>query len=438
MTKRRRFPRIFFGWWTVLAGGFLALVGHGYYVYGFSALFKPIASELGFSRAVTSVAAGIGRFEGGIEAPASGWLADKIGPRLVILFGISVIGISLILMYYINSLWAFYVVWGVMLGTGLNVALAIPLEKAITNWFVKKRGLAMGVRWSLFASLWLLPVITWLIVTYGWRMTCVTGGVVMLVVGLPLTWFFIRDQRPEYYGLLPDGATSEAETKEDTGATIGRGAKYAADFQEIEFTLRQAMRTPAYWLLIVVQVLQLAGRNSLIMHQIPLLTDMGLDPTKAANVTLLAGVGGLATRFAVGFMADRVKKQHLRFLYAGAIMLQTIGITIFLLNQTLSMVYPLLILHNVGGGVNVVITTIIVSRYFGRKAFGSIRGTSTAVGMPLGILAPIYMGWIYDTTGSYITGFTVFAIAGALGAVLIFLALPPKPPTEVTDIRKFL
>jgi sugar phosphate permease len=438
LIKKRRFPKIFFGWWTVLAGGVIAIVGHGYHLYGFSALFKPIASELGFSRAATSVAAGIGRFEGGIEAPVVGWLADKIGPRLVILFGISIIGISLILMNYINSLWAFYVVWGVMLGTGINVALSIPLETAITNWFVKKRGLAISIRWSLFSGLWPLPVITWLVITYGWRITCVTGGVVILLVGLPLTWFFIRDQRPEYYGLLPDGATVAAETKEDTGETIDRGARYAAGFQEIEFTLRQAMRTPAYWLLIVAQVLQMAGRSSLIMHQIPLLTDMGLDPTKAANVVLLTGMVGLAIRLGVGFVADRVKKQFLRFLYGGGMLLQAIGITIFLFNQIQIMVYPLLLLHNVGAGINVILMVIIVSRYFGRKAYGSIRGTSTAVGMPLGILAPIYMGWIYDTTDSYITGFTVFTVLAVLGAALSFLARPPKPPAEVTDIRKIV
>lgn len=71
MIKRRKLPKIFFGWWIVLTGGILALWGQGYHMYGFSALFKPIASELGFSRAVTSVAASIGRLEGGFEAPMS-------------------------------------------------------------------------------------------------------------------------------------------------------------------------------------------------------------------------------------------------------------------------------------------------------------------------------------------------------------------------------
>ena len=75
-------------------------------------MFKPIAADLGISRAVTSVAASIGRFEGGLEAPITGWATDKFGPKWVIIFGCFLIGIGLILMYFVNSLWAFYVVWG--------------------------------------------------------------------------------------------------------------------------------------------------------------------------------------------------------------------------------------------------------------------------------------------------------------------------------------
>ncbi len=111
----------------------LALWGFGYNVYGFSALFKPIASELGFSRAATSVAASIGRFEGGIEASITGWITDKFGRRWLVRAGVLLIGVSLILMYFINSIWAFYVIWGVMLGTGQNLALTLPMRTAIAN-----------------------------------------------------------------------------------------------------------------------------------------------------------------------------------------------------------------------------------------------------------------------------------------------------------------
>ncbi len=437
MIKRRRFPKIFFGWGTIVAGSWLNFWTSGVHSYGFSALFKPISSELGFSRAVTSVAAGIGRFGGGLEAPLTGWLTDRFGPRKVIIFGVFLFSLSLILMNFVNSLWAFYLVWGFLLGTGTNTSSGMPMATAIANWFVKKRGLATSLRW-MFSGVLVLPIITWLIVTQGWRMACVISGLVMLVVGLPLNWFWVRDRRPEYYGLLPDGAKVEAGLKEDTSQMIKRGIEYATEVEEVEFTVRQAIRTPAYWMLIIAQTAHGVGLSSLLMHFIPFLTDMGIDPVKAAAMVTMAGFAGIVSRLIIGPLADRVKKGYLRFLFGGACFLQAGGIALFVLNQTMAMVYPFLILYFTGMGVILILIPLIGGRYFGRKAFGSIHGTSMMFTTPVGILGPIYFGWIYDTTGSYITAFTLIAVFLAIGAVLIFLARPPKPPAEVTDIRKIV
>ena len=437
MIKRRRFPKIFFGWWTVLAGSFNGFWVTGYYMYGFSALFKPISSELGFSRAVTSVAASIGRFEGGLESLVIGWLTDKVGPRRIILFGISLLGLGLILMNFVNSLWAFYLVWGAVIGIGFNASSGLPMATAITNWFVKKRGLATGIR-VMMSGVFLLPFVTWLITTQGWRMACVIGGVVMLVVGLPLTWFFVRDRRPEYYGLLPDGATMEEESKEDTGRMLDRGAEYAAEVEEVEFTLRQTMRTPTYWLLLVAHIGPSTTMASLLVHFIPLLTDMGLSPAEAAATVALVGLSSAVSRFVSGFLADRFRKQHLRFVLGGAYLLQATAIALFVLNQTIAMVYPFLILYFFCWAVNMVLTPLIKGRYFGRKAFGSISGFSRMFLTPIEVASPIYIGWVYDSTGSYATAFALMAALLALSAVLIFLARPPKPPTQITDVRKIV
>ena len=160
---------IFFGWWTLLATSILNIIGQALYSYGFSAFFKPISTELNFSRTVTSTAAGIGRLEGGLEAPISGWLVDKFGPKWVIFGGVAVVGVGLLLMNLVHSVWTYYAVWGVTIGTGINLSMTIPIDKTLTNWFVKKRGLAMGIKMGFLSlsSVAVIPVVTWLTTSFG-------------------------------------------------------------------------------------------------------------------------------------------------------------------------------------------------------------------------------------------------------------------------------
>ncbi len=438
MIKRRKLPKIFFGWWIVLTGGILALWGHGYHAYGFSALFKPIASELGFSRAVTATPAAIGRLEGGFEGPLSGWITDRFGPKLIVLLGVFAIGLSLILMNFVNSLWAYYLVWGVMLGTGINIALSIPLDTAIANWFVKKRGLALSIKWvfSGLSGVLVLPLIAWLITVQGWRVTCIIGGVVMLVVGLPLAWFCLRRYRPEYYGLLPDGATTKEEV--ESSLMIDRGVRYAAEHEEVEFTLRQAMRTRAFWLMIAAHCVHGLVYPVMHIHCIPFLTDLGIEPVKAAGMMAMYVLVSIPSRFVGGLFADRVKKDHLRFIMGGCYFTQAIGVALFLQNQSIGMIYVFFILYGLGMGAPMPVFATMVGRYFGRKSFGSIQGTKMMLMTPVSVIAPIYVGWIYDTTGSYMTAFILLAVFLASAAVLMALIRPPKPPAQITDIHKLV
>jgi sugar phosphate permease len=312
----------------------------------------------------------------------------------------------------------------------------LPLEKTITNRFVKKRGLALSIRHMFigFAATLIIPLIAWLISVQGWRVTCVIAGVVMWIIGLPLAWFFVKQHRPEYYGLLPDGATTEDTT--EISQLIDTGAKYAAEVEEIEFTLRQAMRTRAYWLLVVAYASFSIIPPVLVIHAMPFVTDMGIDPVKAGVIIGLMSICGTPGTFIGGFVADRCKKQHLRFLHAGAYFLQIVGFTAFLVRRTLAMVYPLLVLHNLSMAITAPLTGVIIARYFGRKAFGSIRGTIMMFMLPVAVLAPIYAGWVYDTTGNYINVFILCAVLLTFSMIVVSLASPPRLTGQLTDINE--
>lgn len=439
MIKRTRFPKIYFGWWMVLAICLLTIWPTAYYAVGFSALFKPISADLGLSRAATSAARSLGQLEGGLEAPLVGWLVDRIGPKVLILFGVALMGLGLVLMVFVNSLWSFYVIWGVIVAMGMNSSSAVPAEKAISNWFVKKRGIALSLRWiSLaLATMLVVPIISWLIIVVDWRMTCVIGGVVLWVGGLPLVWFFVRKERPEYYGLLPDGAAVKEELEPDKSRMVAKGVEYAARFHEFEFTVREAFRTHALWLLIIGYVGFEMFIGIVFTHCIPLLTDMGFSPVRAAGVMATANIVNIPFRFGIGFLADRLRKEHLRFLMGGAILVVAAAIIFFLWRQTAVTVHVFLIFFYIGQGAAMILYSMIRSRYFGRKGLASIQGISQIVMMPFLVAAPIYAGWVYDSTGSYLGAFRIFAGLLVFGAVLVFCARPPKPPAKIGDVRKF-
>ncbi|MBI4764982.1 MAG: MFS transporter [Deltaproteobacteria bacterium] len=447
MAKKIKFPKIYFGWWTVLASGLLALWGHGFNAYGISALFKPIASELGFSRTMTSVASSIGRLEGGLEAPLTGWITDRFGPKWIVFSGTFLVSLSLVLMYFIHSLWGFYVVWGLMLGTGVNTALSVPLDASISKWFIKKRGVALSIKWvfSGASGAVVLPLIAWMIATTGWRSACLIGGLVMGCIGLPLVLLCFKSHPPEYYGLLPDGATlTEKNTggkdlpadKEMNGAQeeadmIRKGIAYAAEVSELEFTIWQALKTPAFWLLVCVQAVHGLVAPAINIHCISFLTDRGISPIVAAGMQAIMIGCSIPARMIGGFIADRIQKESFRFCVAGAYILQGVGIGIFLFHQTLFTIYLWFILYGIGMGAAITLNPSMRARYFGRKAFGTIQGTSMMLLTPIGIAAPIYAGWIYDTTGSYLTAFSLFTGLLGVASLILFFVRPPKTPETV-------
>lgn len=429
--RKRSHPLMFFGWWSVLVTGTISGLGHGFNIYGFSVFFKDLAADLGLNRAITSLAAGIGRLEGGVTSPLVGWLSDKFGPRGSVITGICIAGTGMILMNFVTEVWHYYVAWGVLIGMGLNIGLTVAVDKALTNWFIRRRGLAQGIKFALIGvfGIVVLQAVNSLVLSQGWRTTCLIWGVVMFV-SVPFAFVFVRPQRPEYYGMLPDGAEIGSGTEEDKSEMIDMGIGYASSFDETEYSFKQAIRTGTYWLLFVGFSVQNTISNGFTIHIIPFLTDMGIDRTMASTMMQMMVFLTIPSRFFGGIIADRVRKNRLKFLLVGTFLLQVIGISTFLLNQNLASVFVWLVCHGLSSGTITPVVILILGRYFGRKSFGSILGTILACTAPLGLLAPVYSGWVHDTTGSYINAFITYGALAMLSIITMFFIRVPRLPAD--------
>lgn len=439
---RAKSGKVFPGWWLVLASSIMCSWGYGVGSYGFGAYMTPLLDEFGWTRAQISAAASLRRLEGAAEGPFGGIFTDKYGPRVVNLVGVFLAGLGLILLYFMNTLWQFLVIWGFIVSLGFNLGMLGPLEAAVVNWFVKKRGLASGIiRASLGFGAFVVPMfMTMLLIQYGWRKAFLIAGVLTWIICIPLTWFYVKPHRPEFYGYLPDGAEIDAGDAGDTAAMVRLGQEYTArETGEVEFTARQALRTRSFWVFRIARVFQSLVGPVISVHLIPHLIDMGINPVMAAMAGSLYSLVRVPFSLVGGIITDRVSPHRMKYLWMAALFFRCLGIFVLIYAQTLPMIYLFNLFYGIGHGLATGISGPIRGRYFGRKAFASVSGIAALINIPTDIIGPIYVGWLYDTTGSYVGAYQQAVAMLCVAIIIMFFADPPKKKPEViSDVQKFL
>jgi len=427
---RTKDGKIFFGWYTVLVSSLTGVWQAGTWYYGFGAYFKPLAAEFGWTRATTSTLWSLGRFEGGLEGPFGGIATDKWGPRAIHLIGVILSGLGFILMYYTRDFTTCLIFW-LIASIGFNLGYAGPLDKAVTDWFVKKRGLVFTISrlGRVLGGTIMPPIMTFLLLGYGWRISFVVIGVVTWIIGIPTAWYLIKPQRPEYYGMLPDGETIEAE---DTESVLKAGEEYAKKIGEHEFSAKEAFRSRSLWIPQIAEIFSGWLYPSVTVHLIPFLTDIGVDPVFAAAAMGFMVFMSTPGRVIGGVVADRLSTKNLKYLLMGSSLSYSVGmiimITLVTTTHNPAFIYLSLALFGLGIGISTTARPSMVARFFGRKNYGTITGIQAMMLLPSQIGAPIFAGWVYDVTGSYTQAFMTSLGLCLVGVVLYFLTQPPSPP----------
>lgn len=433
--RATRRPRIFYGWWIVLAGALGSALSSGLSFHGFGAFLPSLEREFGWSRTALSGAFSLARVESGLLGPIEGFLVDRLGPRRMMLIGIPMMGMGFILLGHVNSLPTFYGVFVVGVTLGSSIGFGYPITTSVANWFIRKRGRAIGFQWTGhgFGGL-LVPLLSVLIVggvltlgfqghnlfslsmpALGWRTTTLIAGLMVLTLGLPIA--MVMRHRPEPYGYLPDGDTPEdAEARSQAMAA-------STDSLQQDFRSRDALKTSAFWLIAISQALRQAVTGGMSVHFILFLTDNGVAETTAAALFGLEAVMTNPGRLGLAWMGDTVSKRHLMTAAMGIM-----GVSVFLMGHTatnLPLFVLFMILYAVSwGGVSSMVVPLRAD-YFGRRNFATIQGFMGMVQMVGMVLGPVLTGKVVDTTGNYDLAFLGFFIASLIGMVAIFLARPP-------------
>ena len=423
----------FYGWIIVGVAFLIGVTETSAFQAVLAIFMKPMVSEFGWSRAAITGSIAVGSLCAGIISPFIGPLLDRHGPRVLAFGGILVLSLGLIGMTFINRIWQLYLFFG----TGRMIAMGVlmlVISVSISNWFVRKRGRAMGIAWlgTRFGSALLPVLLQYFILALGWRLAWSAVGVaVFLLSGIPALIFLRR--RPEDIGLLPDGAVEYPREAERIERSTESGPLVVGHGSEITLTRPQAIRTLAFWLLVSVHSLILFVQSGVNFHLYPFLTDQGIGPVTAVLALTVINVSGAVGSVGWGIFSEKIRVQTLL-----AINVIVNGLTFLAIYRfvqlsaadswVIGVLYSLVALHGVMLGGRMPLINVIWGDFFGRQSIGSIMSISRPFSLAANALGPVFAASFFDIYGSYTFPFYFFVFGFVLAGGLCFLMRSPAKP----------
>ena len=410
------YHRIYYGWWVLAAAAGLGFLGFGALIPGFLVFATPIKGELGISSAQFAFVVGAAWAVGNVASLGAGWLADRYGGRMLVLAGGLLCCVGFAAVAGVNEYWQLLLVYSGVAAVGRGIGVAPNLMTVVNQWFVRRKALTMTLLNTAFAggAAIMVSALAYLETHFGWRTVILwTGGFVAVLTGLATV---VIRSRPEDIGLLPDGERPAAGRMSE-----GRGRRIEPAYAESDFTLRQAVATPVFWLMTAAVTLRIAAADALVINQIPMLGWKGIPEEQAAYYLSATFLVIIPLRFAMGLAAMVVPSRWLLF---GGMTIGAVGSAVFLLWTG----YPAAAMFVVSIAATEGVATLgwlAVGEYFGRRSFGSLVGIMTVCFGAGSLAAPVAAGWIFDRTGEYGIALVVAAVMQLASGVCYLVARRP-------------
>jgi MFS family permease len=396
---------LYYGYIIAIAAFCILLVTYGVR-FSYGIFFTPMARELGWNSATTSLAYSISIALEGIFNIVMGGITDKYGPRLVLTICGILMGLGYCLMLAVNSTWQFFLFYSVIIGIGMG-GIFVPLAVIIARWFTARRVLMTGIimSGSGVGILMLAPLSDHLIRLLGWRETFLALGVPTLIVIVTAAQFLRRS--PADVGLTPYG---EDEPKVQIGPPQG-------------FSLKEAFRKYQFWFAFLVYALYGFISVSVNIHIVPDAIKVGISPAIAA--TILATLGGIQIlgRVGLGLLGDQIGN---RFVFIIGFILAILALFWTMSNQSMWAFFLFAVIFGLSQGGLSTSQSPLIAGLFGLKSHGLIFGFC-GFGYTIGAaLGPYVSGYIFDITGTYHMAFLTCVILSFVGLGLILFLRPIK------------
>lgn len=375
----------------------------------FTVFFVALTEEYAWTRGDTALIFSVGMIVFAITSTPAGMALDRFGVRRTFGVGAIVLALGLLLSSLVEVYWQLVLSYGLVAGLGITILGLGPQAGLVSRWFVKKRGLALGIAFAGtgLGTLILTPGVQGLIQLADWRRTYQVLAVLVLAL-IPLIVFFLR-LNPSSLGLKPEGGR---DSDDDPAAEPA-----------VTWTLSRAMRTPAFWLVILASLGAIGPLRMLTVHQLAAVVDAGFDSLVAAAVIGLSGAMTAVAFISFGALSDRIGR-------AGAYTIGSVCLlgAIFILSTirdagALNWLLIYVVLLGLGEGSRAGLVTAVASDLFPGPSLGAINGS---VGAAFGFgaaLFPWMAGTLYDQYGAYTYAFSIAAIAILISTAALWLAL---------------
>jgi MFS family permease len=420
MGSRMQTPKssIFYGWY-VLGASFLILFLSSGARFTIGVMIKPMIAEFGWSRSAISFAVFLNMAVYAISVIAVGKLYDRYGPKWVIVTSSILFSAGTMLMSAMTSLWQFLVLYGFLSAAGLG-GTTVPLFAALmSKWFEKRRGLAisLGLSGNCFGQFALIPLFTYMLVEYGWRLCNLSIGLASFFVNIALALLVIKGD-PETFGLEPYGHAPIQQGAENGGPDAG--AKHTPDLG-----LGEAMKTYSFWLFVVVMFVCGSGDFMVTTHLVPLVTDHGISTTTGGHMLAWFGLLSLGGILVAGPASDLIGD---KIPIALTFFLRVFLFLLILKYQGLVSFYVFSLAFGFTFLVTAPLTPTLVGRLYGFSHVGVISGFITTIHHFGGGLWAYLAGVLYDRTGNYDLVFELSAFMALVAVVCALLIKQVRHP----------
>jgi len=407
-------PGNFYGWRIIFAGSIILFVSSGIGFYGHGVILDPLRGLHGWSKGTVSSAITFYFFTYGISGLIIGRWMDRYGPKWFLVFGSVIFGVGLWALKWVDTVPQLFVMYFIM-SIGFCSTSLIPINTLITNWFVRKRGLAMSIANTGLSvgGMLLVPLTSYLIIHRGLDCALLILGCIYVLVIIPTTLFFIK-HRPSDIQQYPDGEDRQYALSAENrcGTNIG---------QMNVWTRRQAMKTMTFWSIALAFMLALGGQIAYLVHQVSFLGQY-LGAQKAATAVSITAGASIAGRLVLGMFVDRWDK---RYAAMSCMFLQGLAVITLAFNNHVVLLYLCTFVFGLTMGSLIMMQSLLIGECFGILSFATVSGAIGLFSMSGAAFGPFIAGVIFDSTQSYQWSFIFFATTSFFAMGVIYFAIPP-------------